>query len=135
MLMLGNQTIPVKIPPDLNNGEYLEALEVFKLPKVTDYVSKLPDSYKNAKVLLRVKSTFKWNWVTNEGVAKAGLIIGEKGFYPIYQYGYWSPTGTEHEKFFIDTLGSDISIYAYSRYGVDRVKGGWYVEADIYRIV
>ena len=29
MLMLGNQTIPVKIPPDLNNGEYLEALEVW----------------------------------------------------------------------------------------------------------
>lgn len=24
MLMLGNQTIPVKIPPDLNNGEALE---------------------------------------------------------------------------------------------------------------
>ena len=137
MLMLGNQTIPVKIPPDLNNGEYLEALEVFKLPKkVTDYTSKLPDSYKNAKVLLRVKSTFKWNWVTNVGVAKAGLLIGgEKGFYPIDKYGYWSPTGTEHQKFFIDTLGSDISIIAYSVYGVDRVTGGWDVEADIYRIV
>lgn len=136
MLMLGNQTIPVKIPPDLNNGEYLEALEVFKLPKrVTDYTSKLPDSYKNAKVLLRVKSTFKWDWVTNRGIAKAGLTIGEKGFYPINTYGYWSPTGTEHEKFFIDTLGSDISITAKSLYGVDAVKGGWDVEADIYRIV
>ena len=136
MLMLGNQTIPVKIPPDLNNGEYLEALEVFKLPKkVTDYTSKLPDSYKNAKVLLRVKSTFKWNWVTNGGIAWAGLTIGEKGFYPINQYGYWGPTGTEHEKFFIDTLGSDISITANSLYGVDRRTGAWYVEADIYRIV
>ena len=136
MLMLGNQTIPVKIPPDLNNGEYLEALEVFKLPKkVTDYTSKLPDSYKNAKVLLRVKSTFKWNWVTNAGIAKAGLTIGEKGFYPINKYGYWSPTGTEHEKFFIDTLGSDISITANSLYGVDEKRDWWYVEADIYRIV
>ena len=136
MLMLGNQTIPVKIPPDLNNGEYLEALEVFKLPKkVTDYTSKLPDSYKNAKVLLRVKSTFKWGWVTNKGIAKAGLTIGTKEYYPINTYGYWSPTGTEHEKFFIDTLGSEINITAYSAYGVDWQKGGWYVEADIYRIV
>lgn len=33
MLMLGNQTIPVKIPPDLNNGEYLEALEVLNCLK------------------------------------------------------------------------------------------------------
>ena len=100
MLLLANQTIGVKIPPYLNNGEYLEALEVFKLPKrVTYYAAKLPDSYINSKVLIRIKCTPKGNLATRYSIL-AGLHIGEKQYYAANDtHGYWNPARTEYEKF------------------------------------
>lgn len=136
MLMLGNQTIPVKIPSYLNKGEYLEALEVFKLPKrLTHYTAKLPDSYINSKVLIRVKCTFRIEDIYYiAGDTYAGLVIGNMSCYPVRNGEIY---GAEHERFLIDTLYTN-EVKAYSVYTIadnPTRTDFWYVEADIYRIV